>query len=182
MENLNEVWKSYRGELIKKGDIVLDLGSSEGYFSRWAADRGAKVTSFDARSDYAVGPNDGVCEIKGEGLGAFIIPNQGKTPMRSLKTILSSIRTNIDFLKCDIEGGEYEIFNCGLNKVKYIAIEFHVWTLKGDPEIEGLGIKEDKPMPKNAVNKLIKFLSQTHNVEVVGDKKAGGYIYATKKI
>ena len=81
MENLNEVWKSYRGELIKKGDIVLDLGSSEGYFSRWAADRGAKVTSFDARSDYAVGPNDGVCErnlinlltaFLGIGLSSFI--------------------------------------------------------------------------------------------------------------
>lgn len=179
MENLEAIWKEYKGERIKKGDVVLDLGSSEGYFSKWATIQGAEVFSVDARVNYAVGPEDGFCEVRGETLGAFIVPNQGTTPMRSLKSLIDEIG-EIDFLKCDIEGGEYEIFNCDLSKVKFIAIEFHVWTVKGEPEVSGLGIKEGKRMPKNAVDNLIKFLEKTHKVEVVGDKKAGGYIYAER--
>lgn len=180
MEILTEVWKDYRAGRIKKGDVVLDLGSSEGYFSSWATERGAEVYCVDARINYAVGPHDGFCEVRGETLGAFIIPGKGNVPMKSLKTTMDEIGKDIDFIKCDIEGGEYEIFNCHLSKVQFIAMEFHAWTVKGEPEIAGLGIKEGKRMPENAVDNLIKFLEKTHTVEVVGNKEAGGYIFAEK--
>lgn len=179
MEVLTNVWKDYRADRIKENDIVVDIGSSEGYFSDWAKKRGAVVYSFDARNGLAVGPSDGFCEVRGQGLGAFIVPNKGNVKMISLASLLKEIGKDVDFLKCDIEGGEYLIFNCDLSRVNFIAMEFHVWTKEGDPLVEGLGVKNIE-VPKNAVDKLIEFLSTTHKVEVVGDKEAGGYIFATK--
>jgi len=71
----------------------------------------------------------------------------------------------VDFLKCDIEGSEYSIFNNlsieMLNKIKYIAIEFH-------------------STDKKTFGELICNLSQTHSMETLGSYKDNGYLYAKR--
>jgi hypothetical protein len=177
-ENLTTIWKEYRPDNVTKGSLVIDIGSSEGYFTDWARAQGARVRPFDARVNWAVGPHDGVCLVKGESTWAYIIPDEGDTPMVSLKTILA-IYDHVDFLKCDIEGGEYFIFNCDISKVERLSIEFHAWTTPDKP-IAGLGVR-DEPMPPNAVEDLISFLEKTHVIEVVGQLKAGGYLHGVRK-
>lgn len=177
-EVLDQIWSEYRPVNVIKDSIVIDIGSSEGYFTEWAKSQGAIVDSYDARYGLAVGPYDGTCEVKGEGLGAYIVPGQGTTKMISLKTILNK-HPRIDFLKCDIEGGEYEIFNCDISNVERLSIEFHAWTTPDKP-IAGLGLR-DVPMPKSNIKELIKTIKKTHTVEIVGKLEAGGYLHGVRK-
>ena len=173
-EDLAQIWREYRADHIGPGSVIIDIGSSEGHFTDWAKSKGAVVDSFDARYGSAVGPYDGYCTVKGEGLGAYIVPGEGVTKMVSLETILSAHET-VDFLKCDIEGGEYLIFDCDLSKVSAFGMEFHAWTTPDAPQ-EGLGIK-DEPMPEGAFDRLLAQLSRTHIVEIVGAPDAGGYLH-----
>jgi hypothetical protein len=175
---MSEIWREYRADNIGPGSVVVDIGCSEGYFTDWATSLGATVDSFDARHGTAVGPYDGRCTVKGEGLGAYIVPGKGRTKMVSLETILSK-HERVDFLKCDIEGGEYLIFDCDISRVVAFALEFHAWTTPDEPE-EGLGIK-DEPMPPDAFKNLLAQLERTHIVEVVGPPAAGGYLHGRLK-
>lgn len=185
MEDLKTIYKIYRAdEYLMPGSTVLDLGSGDGEFSDWAESRGAKVYKVDVRGGkntlpVAVGNINGLVTIDGEGTGSHVLYVNGVTPVFTLRTLLDFLG-RIDIIKCDIEGSEYEIFDTDLSGVKFIAIEFHAWTEPGQPEIEGLGIRTGK-MPENAIDKLITDLERTHTVEVVGDKKAGGYLYAKLK-
>jgi len=176
LENLQQIWCEYRATNIGPGSIVIDLGASEGYFTGWAESQGATVDAYDARNGVAVGPYDGLCTVKGDGLGAYTIPGDGETIMVSLATILDAWET-VDFLKCDIEGGEYLIFNTDLSKIQQFGIEFHVWTTPDKPK-PGLGVR-DEPMPRGAFHRLWKQLSRRHDLELNGDPAAGGYIYGT---
>jgi hypothetical protein len=180
MEDLNEIWREYRAEdHIGPGSVVIDLGCSEGYFSRWAASKGAMVEGYDARRGVAVGPYNGYCTIKGEGVCAYIATEEGDDVlMVTLDSILAR-HEHVDFLKCDIEGSEYLIFDCDLSKVAAFAIEFHVWTTPGNPK-EGLAIR-DQPMPKGSLDRLLTQLRRTHTVEIVGDPNAGGYLHGRLK-
>lgn len=173
-ENLQEIWREYHAEHIGSGSVVIDIGSSEGYFTDWVKSLGATVESFDARYGTAVGPHDGWCTVKGEGLSAYIIPGDGPTKMVSLSTILSKYSV-VDFLKCDIEGGEYLIFDCDLSKVRAFGMEFHAWTTPDEP-VEGLAFK-DEPMQDGVFERLLTQLRRTHTVEVIGPPEAGGYLH-----
>lgn len=166
---------------VGQGSIVVDIGCSEGYFAAWAEAQGAVVESFDARYGSAVGPYDGVCTVKGKNLQAYIIPGEGTVPMVSLETILSKYET-VDYLKCDVEGGEYAIFDCDtdLSKVAAFAIEFHAWTTADNPQ-EGLAIK-DIPMPDGVFDKLLARLEQTHVVQVTAPPLYGGYLLGVRKV
>jgi len=175
-EVLSEIWREYRATNLGTGSVVIDIGSSEGYFTRWAEAQGAIVDTYEARNGVAVGPCDGYCTVKGDGLGAYTIPGTGPTTMVSLTTILAAYET-VDFLKCDIEGGEYLIFNTDLSKIQQFGIEFHVWTTPDKPK-PGLGVR-DEPMPRGAFTRLRKQLARRHDLELNGDPKAGGYIYGT---
>lgn len=190
-ESLADIWREYRPVNVGPGSVVIDLGSSEGYFARWAEAQGATVACYDARYDRAVGPFDGWCIVVGEGTAAYIEPIgpgivhdfSGRplphfAPMISLTTILQRYDV-VDFLKCDIEGGEYMIFDCDLSKVARFGIEFHVWTTPDKP-VEGLGSHPD-PMPPNAVGRLLAQLSRAHTLEINGDVESGGYIYGAWK-
>jgi hypothetical protein len=178
LENLQEIWREYRPDNVGPGSVVVDLGCSEGYFTDWAKSRGATVDSYDARYGLAVGPVEGWCSLRGEGVCAYVVPGEGDIPMTTLQNILSK-HERVDFLKCDIEGGEYLIFDCDLSKVEAFGIEFHAWTTADDPK-EGLAI-QDYPMPANAFNELLTRLSRTHTVEVVGDPLAGGYLIGRRQ-
>lgn len=177
-EVLTEIWREYRADNVGPGSVVIDIGCSEGYFTDWAESQGAVVEGFDARAGVAVGPRSGRCTVKGEGLGAYIVPGKGKTKMVSLASILAK-HEKVDFLKCDIEGGEYLIFDCDLSKVAAFGIEFHAWTAPDSP-VEGLGVK-DEPMPEGAFERLLAQLERTHTVEIVGDPAAGGYLHGVVK-
>lgn len=174
MEDLDTIWREYRADNVGPGSCVVDIGSSELYFTRWAESLGAVVDSYDARYGAAVGPCDGVCTVKGEGLGAYIVPGGGSTPMVGLAGILAK-HEQVDFLKCDIEGGEYLIFGCDLSNVRRFALEFHAWTTSDAP-VEGLGVRDER-MPPGAFDRLVGQLERSHVLEVVGPPGAGGYIY-----
>jgi hypothetical protein len=177
-EDLSQIWREYRADNVRPGSVVIDIGSSEGYFTEWAKAQGAIVESFDARHGTAVGPRNGRCTVKGEGFGAYIVPGKGNTKMVSLASILAK-HERVDFLKCDIEGGEYLIFDCDLSKVVRLGIEFHAWTTPDSP-VEGLGVK-DEPMPVGAFDRLMTHLQRTHDVVLNGVAEAGGYLYADRK-
>jgi hypothetical protein len=179
-EDLTEVWREYRAEcFVVPGSLVIDIGCSDGYFTDWAVSRGAGVEGFDARRGLAVGPYDGYCTVKGEGFGTYIVPGVGETRMVGLATVLARYSV-VDFLKCDIEGGEYLIFDdVDLSNVCAFAMEFHAWTTPDCP-VEGLGVK-DEPMPAGVFDRLLAKLRCTHDVEIVGDPAAGGYLYGTLK-
>lgn len=178
MEDLDTIWREYRADNVGPGSCVVDIGASEGYFTRWAESVGAVVDSYDARYGMAVGPHDGVCTVKGEGLGAYIVPDEGDTPMIGLSTILAR-HEQVDFLKCDIEGGEYLIFDCDLSKIRRFAMEFHAWTTPDVP-VDGLGVR-DEPMPLGAYERLVAQLERTHVLEVVGPPEAGGFIFGVRR-
>jgi len=174
VEDLDTIWREYRADSIGPGSVVVDLGASEGYFTNWARARGAMVDAYDARHGAAVGPYDGVCTVKGDGVHAYTVPGEGTTPMVALSSILAR-HDRVDFLKCDIEGGEYQIFDCDLSKVRRLAIEFHAWATPDAP-VEGLMLR-DEPMPPGAFDTLVRQLQRTHDIEIVGDPAAGGYIH-----
>jgi hypothetical protein len=177
MEDLEQIWREYRADGIGPGSVVVDIGCSEGYFTNWAKSQGAIVESFDARYGTAVGPRDGFCTVKGEGLGAHIVPGEGSIPMVSLKSILAKYE-RVDFLKCDIEGGEY-LIDWNIPNVERLAMEFHAWTTPDKP-IEGVGFHDD-PMPRGAFGRLVRQLERTHVVEVAGDPRIGGYIFGSRR-
>ncbi len=185
MEDLKTIYKIYKAdEYVVPGSTVLDLGSGDGEFSDWAESLGAKVYRIDIRGGkktlpIAVGKINGQGRVDGESTGTHILYENGTHPIFTLQTILNFLG-QVDVIKCDIEGSEYEIFDIDLSGVKYITIEFHVWTEPGQPEIEGIGIRTGE-MPDGAINKLITDLERTHTVEIVGNKNAGGYLYAKLK-
>jgi len=77
--------------------------------------------------------------VKNTGGGKVVFDEDGKAPLNSttLKEIMeTNDLPNIDFLKMDIEGSEFEVLKCAkedgsLSKVKYLACELHVNPVRG---------------------------------------------------
>jgi len=186
MEDLNTIHEIYKVEPYLSGEfsvtksVVLDLGSSDGRFADYCESLGAKVYRVDIRGGaktlpVAVGNSVGCFTADGDSTGTHILYKKGNTPTVRLSDLLAFIG-QVDVIKCDIEGSEYEIFEgVDLSKVKYLAIEYHAWTEPGQESVARLG-ERTGPMPKDALNKLIRWLSKTHTVQVVGDH-SGGYLY-----
>ena len=134
---------------VKEGDVVVDLGSSVGLFGYQLKDRNAKnlycvepsIYEVDALENnlkgmnyslhnYAIGDNN-------DEVDAIIFNTQNKVETVKSKRFNTFIKENninqIDFLKTDCEGGEYEVFNidniCWLKEnMKYCAGEWHLET------------------------------------------------------
>lgn len=141
-------WRS-----VKPGDIVVDIGASCGPFSFTAALNGAKKiylvepsknlikSAIQNMSDFMINHDDRFTFIN------YAISNTNNTDLMTngtrvygsnetynTETFARIIKqyniTNIDFLKIDCEGGEYDVFtdeniNYLLNNVKFIAMEVH---------------------------------------------------------
>lgn len=138
---------------IEEGDVVFDLGANVGFFSRYAFQMGASAVyafepnkglrecyeSFNLNKNYklynnAISSSPVFFESKttGDLAGARPIHCKGNEEDVSLN-LESFITTNninrIDYLKVDIEGGEYDLFEClserTLGLVKKISLEYH---------------------------------------------------------
>lgn len=136
LENIyNEIWTggeySRFGVEIKPNDIVVDCGANIGMFSQYAISRGAqKVFSFECGDE----------EFKYLQINTAnqqnIIPIQGYISDKDYnikRIILENNLINIDFLKVDIEGFEYDLIinedTDFLKRVNKMAIELHIWGM-----------------------------------------------------
>jgi len=150
---------SPKGFEIKKQDVVVEVGGHIGVFTIYAASRAKKVYVFepspenfsllsknikinylknvDARTS-ALSNKDGfkelsISEDENKGSNSFYLLNNGsekiKVKTESAAKFFSSIKSNIDLLKMDCEGAEYEIlFSLSpkiIRKIRKIAMEYH---------------------------------------------------------
>ena len=142
---------------VEEGDIVFDVGASVGPFTHFIKDQNpAKVYCFEPHSEMyqtlvgnvsgenivcvnqAIGPV--TSEFESAGLFNSDLretceeENRQTIPSIKFKDFVEQNNiTQIDFLKTDCEGGEYDIFNDEnlswvKNNVKKIAGEFHLGT------------------------------------------------------
>jgi hypothetical protein len=132
-----EMWDCF----IDADDIVLDLGANVGFFTYYAAQKAKRVISIEGGVEAFSCLVENTHDLENvEYLNASILGDRSKKP------ILYSYRNNpinvgiedvfrmfdlekINFLKCDIEGGEYDLLmNMDpeiLSKIDKIAVETH---------------------------------------------------------
>jgi FkbM family methyltransferase len=137
---------------ISDGDVVVDLGANMGNFTNLALANGPTVKvvavepSFGLNESFAnsVGLNAGYLE-RTTLIRAFLgepnekitnligdDPNYANVPWIDEKElILRAGLTRIDFLKCDIEGGEFALLSKNselLSMAKSVAVEVHAFA------------------------------------------------------
>lgn len=134
--------------LIRRGDVILDIGANLGYyaipFARWTGPRGAvhavepmeiynRIFDEKARKypwitlyPYALGPEDKPVEMVTELQGGYL--HTGNPHVSGTRTAESGPRLTfqaqmrrpaelfagldrLDYVKCDVEGFEYEVFS-----------------------------------------------------------------------
>ena len=140
------IFDVYRSDLLKKDDIVLDLGASTGDFSILASKKvgkNGKVVAIEPNKDdyelLKLNIQQNSCEnviplnfAVGSKLGEIEITFWGKTfkcAENTLPSILSELNIEkVDFVKMDIEGFETEVINNSIDIMKQaevISIECH---------------------------------------------------------
>ena len=143
----NRIYEKFA--FVKDGDVVVDIGANVGAFAYSIKDRLIKKI-------YCVEPSNGLIEtlrknlknmpysiinkaISSQNADNIDLPNShcifnhigdSYNSITFKKFIEDNNISNIDFLKVDCEGGEYEIFNEEnrdyiINNVKNIALEWH---------------------------------------------------------
>jgi|688.fasta_scaffold194382_2 FkbM family methyltransferase len=158
----NEIWHEHEydrfGVTISPGDTVVDFGGSIGLFAQYAVHNGAeKVYTFEFQDKiYEYMRKNVENEPKIVATHGFIGPAFFNShdyqdyptfsPDIEIWTIEKVMETfqleTIDFLKVDIEGGEFDLIDATpveiLSRVKKISMEVHVWQMfeyVGDPGI-----------------------------------------------
>ena len=139
---------------IQPGENVVDLGANCGVFTALAAKLGGRVLAVEAQFGYMVELHEILdrngCQadlewaLVGPSSGTFANAEtpkrldhfEGRTPPTvSMADLLYRHRMErVDFLKCDIEGSEFDLFfkdNEWLSRVRRIAMEVHPTC--GDP-------------------------------------------------
>ena len=127
--------------ILKPNDVVVDIGSNVGFFTVKAAEIASKVISIDGSpeaysclvencKDYSnvFTLNSNILSDDSEQSWLWSI--KGNPLRMKLEDVMGLFKLDkIDFLKCDIEGGEYDLFNSMspelLSKIDRIAIETH---------------------------------------------------------
>ena len=182
---------------IRSGDIVIDIGAHMGYFSLYAANKGAEVFAFEAFpehcrhiKDHALQNgrvvrvfNEAISDMMGD-MNFYIAKNNGcnslyrktdeKITVRgvTLKHIFEREQLDhCDYLKVDCEGAEYGILMTlpdeVLSKIRRIVLEYHFGPEFGQP----------KEKPKQ----LKSFLEQKgYRVEDVPVNPSNGMMYAVR--
>jgi hypothetical protein len=127
---------------INKGDVVFDLGSNMGFFSVKASELASKVISVEGSPEAYSCLVENCCHIENINTVNAIVMDKNSdynglwskkgNPLRlTLEEIMDLFKIDkIDFLKCDIEGGEYDLFGNmsidTLSKIDKIAMETHI--------------------------------------------------------
>jgi FkbM family methyltransferase len=132
---------------LTPGDIVVDLGANQGLFSLLAAHIAEKVIAVEAQSgmhEQYLGPRLAHCHNV-HLIHGLIAARTGVFARREARSVAShwdvepqeltfselmrqSQIDRVDFLKCDIEGSEFALFEEGddwLASIRRIALEFH---------------------------------------------------------
>jgi FkbM family methyltransferase len=144
----------YDGEIVKveKNDIVVDIGANYGFFAKYAELKGVKkIYCFEPSikifeylkknlqnntkiilDNSAISNYNGVANFSDSfvSAGSRFDDNGYEVKVKDINdVILNEIPYQIDYLKIDCEGAEYEIFDSingsSLAKVKKIAVEYH---------------------------------------------------------
>lgn len=135
---------------VKEGDVVVDIGASVGPFTYSILDKNPKVVyclepsvfqyktlikNFTNKSVVCI--NKGISKENGPIRNQYIFGPEGQQEIMSgitFKTFVEKYEIkNIDFLKLDCEGGEYDILNLEnlelvKNTIEKISAEFHLRT------------------------------------------------------
>lgn len=126
---------------IDSGDVVVDLGANVGFFTYLAASKAKEVIAIDGGYEVFSCLVENTSEfnnikyLNASVLGEFSKPTHLWSPKKNpicykLDDIFKIFGLEkIDFLKCDIEGGEYDLFEnidqSILDKISKIAVETH---------------------------------------------------------
>lgn len=132
-----EMWNC----VLQPNDIVLDLGANCGFFTNRAAQTSSKVIAVDGSpesysclvencKDYDNVQTLNVSVLSKDSNPSWLWSHKGNPLRMTLEEIMELYSLNkIDFIKCDIEGGEYDLFKSlspeTLSKIDRIAIETH---------------------------------------------------------
>lgn len=142
---------------VLPGDVVVDVGACVGFFSAQALDKGAdKVymiepnrqllkTAIRNVSDYIIEDHNKVVPVhgaisEGDHDTLHVFGDQLDYPTFSFSEFLNKYSiTEIDYLKLDCEGAEYNIFKsmpAGFwsQSVRHIAVEIHLRASKESPK------------------------------------------------
>ena len=129
--------------IIKPGDVVLDLGANIGLFSRKAAKIAGKVISVEASPEHFACLVENTSEFNNiEYINALVVGNDNSGDTNTVYSHRSSKETitiekimkiynldKIDFIKVDIAGGEYALLSNTpvevLDKIDKISCETH---------------------------------------------------------
>ena len=173
---------------VKTGDIVVDLGACVGMFTCRALDLGAsKVYSVEPSIDLlsttmknalshlvehpgsVVPENSFIGTKKSHTLNAFNDSN-AKTMAFSEFLYKHNIK-HIDYLKIDIEGGEFSIFteknwDFLSNNVKHIAVEWHLDVFEDAPK-QFMWIRDNL---LSKYNGKIRYLDPKHKQKAYDDE------------
>lgn len=127
--------------VLKKEDIVVDLGANVGFFSVRASEKASKVIAIDGSPEAYSCLVENCKDINNiQTLNSIVMSKNSEytglwskkgNPLRmDLDEVMDLFKIEkIDFLKCDIEGGEYDLFESisleTLSKIDRIAVETH---------------------------------------------------------
>jgi FkbM family methyltransferase len=188
-----QVYFALPGFTLKPEDVVVDLGANVGVFTTLAARLGKKVIAVEAQSGFidCIYSNlrENNCSDKAFvefgiiGANAGLFSDQKRLeesshygevpPTLSMDDIIERHHIqNINFLKIDIEGSEFDLFkgNTGwLSCVERIAMEVHLDS--GNVE-DLVAVLEGKGFAVQLVD------NQQKNVETI--KGLGGYLFAKR--
>ena len=125
------------GIKIEKGDVVIDCGANIGIFSQYALDMGAsKVIGYEPEDMYYDYYEKNIKSNKVHKIKSFI----SKDGIDIKRIISDNNLDKVDFLKLDIEGAEWGLFEVldsdTLNKVNKWAIEFHTFYYNPNVPVE----------------------------------------------
>lgn len=196
---LREVFEEdvYRArDLIRPGDVVVDLGANVGMFSVWAAQRGARVRAVEPFSENlqqlganleaagvfadvevvpaAVGAAVGLAKVEpGPGAnrsGGARVVEADPSEQEGLVQVLP--------LRKLLEGlDEVAFLKVDVEGYEHAAI---AWTPTEDLErVRAMAI-EFHPGEPSTLGRIVEHLSESHHVEVLGAASRGGYVYARR--
>lgn len=126
---------------LESDDVVVDLGANVGFFTRLASKKCKEVISIEGGYEVFsclvenTKEHNNVKYLNASILGKSLEPTNVWSPKHNplylqMEDVFKIFNLEkIDFLKCDIEGGEYDLLQnldeSILNKINKIAVEMH---------------------------------------------------------